>query len=491
MINAKSAPVILWFRKDLRLDDNLALAAAIGKGMPVIPVYIREPEAAATGPLGRAQSWWLHHSLISLSQSLLRLGSRLILRSGSARDVIAEIAADTGATEVLWNRRYAPPGIAVDAALKQSLGGIGISATSFAGQLLHEPSRVRTGSGGPYRVYTPFWRAIEGASEPPEPVSAPTFIAAPRIWPTSERLDDWRLAPSKPDWAIEFADIWTPGEAGAHGKLDAFIANGIAGYKAERDYPALPHTSMLSPHLAMGEISPARVWHATRGISNRVAAEDVIHFRKELVWREFSYHLLFHFPELAERNWNERFDAFPWRNDPEGLEKWKRGQTGYPIVDAGMRQLWRHGTMHNRVRMIVASFLIKDLMIDWREGERWFRNTLVDADPASNAASWQWVAGSGADASPFFRIFNPVTQGEKFDPDGAYVRRFVPELRNLDSAYIHRPFEAPQAILERCGVRLGNEYPHPVVDHKMARERALAAYKALPDPAGRSVARHT
>ncbi|MFC3162726.1 cryptochrome/photolyase family protein [Ciceribacter thiooxidans] len=469
-------PVILWFRKDLRLGDNRALVHAAATGRPVIPLYIHEPN---NGPLGRAQCWWLHHSLVALGRSLERLGSRLILRSGPPQAVLSTLIAESGATEVLWNRRYDPDGIESDSVLKAALRGDGITAHSFSGQLLHEPSRMKTGTGGFYRVYTPFWRAFENSGEPEEPLQPPTAMPAPDVWPDTETLDDWRLLPTTPDWAAEFRNVWTPGEVGARRRLQDFVSGGLQGYAIRRDFPAEPHVSMLSPHLALGEISPAQIWHATRGLAGDVPVEDVTSFRKELVWREFSYHLLFHFPELPRRNFSEKFGGFPWRSDPDGLRRWQRGETGYPIVDAGMRQLWQTGWMHNRVRMIVASFLVKDLLIDWREGESWFRDTLVDADPASNAASWQWVSGSGADAAPFFRIFNPVSQGEKFDPEGAYVRKFVPELARLDTRYIHRPFEAPAAVLAKAGIDLGKTYPQPVVDHKMARERALAAFRGL------------
>lgn len=482
MPRSDHAPVILWFRKDLRLIDNAALVCAAESGRPVIPVYILEPTETGNGPLGAAQAWWLHHSLEALDVSLRRIGSRLILRQGPADAVLGALVAETDADRVFWNRRYDPNGIAVDVALKEELTLSGLTVRSFAGQLLHEPTRLKTGSGGPYRVYTPFWRALEASGEPPEPVPAPSRLEAPAQWPQSERLENWALRPTAPNWAAEFSDVWTPGEAGAEAKLAAFIERGIVGYKSRRDFPALPHTSSLSPHLALGEISPASVWHATRGLGDRVEAEDVIHFRKELAWRDFSYHLLFHFPQLASKNWNDRFDAFPWQDAPDLLERWQRGQTGYPIVDAGMRQLWRHGVMHNRVRMIVASFLIKDLMIDWRLGERWFRDTLVDADPASNAASWQWVAGSGADAAPFFRIFNPISQGEKFDVNGEYIRRFVPELKDMPNSFIHKPFEAPLLVLKEAGVSLGKTYPLPIVDHGKARNVAMAAYQALPRP---------
>lgn len=472
-------PILLWFRKDLRLDDNHALQAAAISGRPVIPVYIREPEANGCGPLGAAQEWWLHHSLAALQKSLHELGSKLALRNGDALVAIEKLIEETGAEAIVWNRRYDPAGIAMDIKVKKALRDAGMEANSFAGQLLHEPSRLRTGTGTPYKTYTPFWRALEQSGEPPFPIDAPAKLDAPSHWPQSDSLGSWSLLPTKPNWASSFADIWTPGEAAARERLDDFIEAALDGYAVDRDFPDRPATSLLSPHLALGEISPARIWHATRGLSEKIPTDNIVRFRKEIAWREFCYHQLFHFPKLNSANWNDRYDDFPWRLDGEFFNRWRRGQTGYPIVDAGMRQLWRHGWMHNRVRMIVASFLIKDLLINWREGEAWFRDTLVDADPASNAANWQWVAGSGADASPFFRIFNPVLQGEKFDPDGGYVRTFVPELADLDSKYIHRPFEAPENVLQRAGITLGEHYPLPIVDHAVARRRALHAHASL------------
>ncbi|RFB95156.1 deoxyribodipyrimidine photolyase [Rhizobium leguminosarum bv. trifolii] len=482
MTKDAAKPVILWFRKDLRLDDNHALNAAHLSGRPIIPLYISEPEAGA-GPLGAAQAWWLHHSLEALDKSLRQRQGRLVLASGEALDVLCALIRESGAGAVFWNRRYDPLGISIDIRIKQELEKQAIETRSFGGQLLHEPSRLMTGNGTSYRVYTPFWRALEGASEPEPPLDPPAKLRLASELAKSEPLESWKLLPMKPDWAKNFSDLWTPGERGAMERLRAFVEDALDGYKENRDFPAKQATSMLSPHLALGEISPARIWDATRGLSKRVSAADIVQFRKEIAWREFSYHLLFHFPKLASENWNDRFDGFEWRNDDGDFNAWCRGLTGYPIVDAGMRQLWRHGWMHNRVRMIVASFLIKDLMVDWRRGEAWFRDTLVDADPANNAASWQWVAGSGADASPFFRIFNPVLQGQTFDPDGDYIRAYVPELRELGAKYIHWPFEAPRSILAEAGIALGQTYPKPIVDHASARNRALAAYNATKDTA--------
>ncbi|WP_429820252.1 cryptochrome/photolyase family protein [Ensifer sp. B1-9] len=470
----KAAPIIVWFRKDLRLADNRALAAAAGEA-PVIPLYIREPDESGNGPLGAAQRWWLHHSLEALAARLGRHGSQLIFRSGAPLDVISDVARTTGASRVHWNRRYDPNGITVDTSLKKALATREIIAESFPGQLLHEPIRLLTTTGGPYRVFTPFWRALESKIVPSPPVDEPRHVAKPGIWPESETLSDWALLPKKPNWAATFSEIWAPGEQGAFARLHEFTDEKLADYKVHRDFPDTDGTSLLSPHLTFGEISPAQVWHATQGM--QIAdGEGVATFRKEIGWREFSYHLLFHYPELPHRNLDRRFDHFRWLDREDDFTRWTKGLTGFPIVDAGMRQLWQHGYMHNRVRMIAASFLIKGLLIDWRKGEQWFRDTLVDADPANNPASWQWVAGSGADAAPFFRIFNPVLQGEKFDPDGAYVRRFVPELGRLDRRYLHRPFSAPAAVLAAAGIELGTTYPNPIVDHANARERALAAF---------------
>ncbi|MDO9416969.1 cryptochrome/photolyase family protein [Pararhizobium sp.] len=477
-------PVIVWFRKDLRLSDNHALSAAVSSGRPVLAVYIRDTDAPETGPLGAAQAWWLHHSLDALAKSIEALGNRLILRSGKAGDVLGDLINETSAGSVYWNRRYDPAGIAVDQPVKEALQADGIVAKSFAGQLLHEPTKTLTKMAkAPYKVYTPFWNALETSGEPDEPLARPETIPAPEKLPKSEALSSWHLLPTKPDWADTFFEVWTPGEEAALERLDAFIDESLKGYKVARDVPAESGTSLLSPHLALGEISPARIWHATRGLGRHVPTEDLVTFRKELVWREFSYHLLFHNPSLPAENLNRKFDAFPWLHNEALFSAWTKGMTGYPIVDAGMRQLWRHGYMHNRVRMIAASFMIKDLLIDWRRGEAWFRDTLVDADPASNSASWQWVAGSGADASPFFRVFNPVLQGEKFDADGAYVRTFIPELETLDAKYIHRPFEAPEDILKKAGITLGSTYPEPIVNHASARDRALAAYNTIKETA--------
>ena len=461
---------IVWFRQDLRLADNPALAHAASKGA-VLPVYILD-ESDDARTIGGASRWWLHRCLAALAKSL---GGLVILR-GNPRDLLPELARETQAQGVYWNRCYEPYAIARDTQIKRRLTRDGIDVASFNGGLLFEPWTVQTKDGGPYKVYSPFWRACLQL-----PLDAPR--PAPRVELAKTdvlgvALEELALIQVKPNWAKGFAREWTPGEAGARNRLDAFLDDGIDGYAELRNRPDLPHTSRLSPHLHFGEISPRQIWAAAmaRAEADGALRKDVEKFLAELGWREFSYHLLYHFPELPERNWRRAFDAYPWTTDTKHLAAWQRGRTGYPIVDAGMRELWATGYMHNRVRMIVASFLIKHLRIDWRRGEAWFWDTLVDADLANNAASWQWVAGSGADAAPYFRIFNPMQQGRKFDPDGAYVRRWCPELTRLPDAHLHAPFEAPQDVLREAGVALGVDYPEPIVDHAEARKAALAGY---------------
>jgi deoxyribodipyrimidine photo-lyase len=425
--------------------------------------------------------------LDALAASLKKLGGRLDILRGDPIELIPALAAAFDAKHVVWTRRYDAAGIDIDTQIKSALTAADITAESFNGQLLHEPWTVKTKTGSPFRVFTPFWRACQALAAPDEPQRAPRQLTAvpwSRSAPTRVGLDELGLLPTKPDWAGGLREEWTPGEAGAKQRLVDFLDDALLHYANERDLPSRASTSRLSPHLAFGEISPRQIWHAARHAAAKsgAAAQNVDKFLSEIGWREFSYHLLFHNPHLAQKNLQPRFDDFSWRSRArKDLRAWQRGMTGYPIVDAGMRELWRSGIMHNRVRMIAASFLIKHLMIDWREGERWFWDTLVDADPANNAASWQWVAGSGADAAPFFRIFNPILQGEKFDPDGDYVRRFMPELADCPSAFIHKPWLAPKAELQKAGIKLGETYPAPIVDHAEARERALAAFKQLSD----------
>jgi len=472
------APVIVWFRNDLRLSDNLALVRAAESGNPVIPLFVLEDGRDAL-PLGGAQGWWLHYSLAALADTLADSGTRLLLGKGDPRHILDDLIETTGAETVLWNRRYAPEAIERDTAIRSALCDRGIRVESHDGQLLHEPTTLRTSSDGPYRVYTPFWRAFCEQTPPRPPVDAPKKLQPFDGDLATDELADWKLLPTKPDWSGGIADEWTPGEAGANDRLARFVDEALDGYAEKRDLPGAPFTSKLSPHLAFGEITPFQIWQATEDARDDASSRDLTTFRKELVWREFSYHLLVNFPSLPNENYNDDFNAFPWREADDHLRCWQRGSTGYPIVDAGMRELWQTGWMHNRVRMIVGSFLVKHLLIDWRHGEAWFRDTLVDCDPASNTASWQWIAGSGADAAPYFRIFNPILQGEKFDGDGAYVRRFVPELADLPDKYLHKPWDAPQSVLKKAGVKLGETYPRPVVEHRGARERALAAYQEM------------
>ncbi len=463
------APAIVWFRQDLRLADNPALRAAAESGRPIIFLYILDDETPAKWRIGAAQRWWLHKSLQALDADLRRRGCALTLRRGAAPRVLAQLIEETGAELLCWNRCYEPFAVERDKALKASLS---IEIKSFGSALLHEPWEVKTGSGDPFKVFTPFWRAARSM-----PVRA--VLAAPRVLKSYEPqiatdpLEAWALTPRRPNWALGFETEWRPGEAGARKALEVFVGDRMATYPSARDQLDQRGTSELSPHLHFGEITPAQIAAA---VGDGAGSDK---FMSEIGWRDFSHSLLFHWPTLPESNWRASFDAFPWERNEAHLKAWQRGETGYPVVDAGMRQLWATGWMHNRARMIVASFLIKHLLTDWREGQDWFWDTLVDADLANNAASWQWVAGSGADAAPYFRIFNPVTQGERFDPDGAYVRRWVPELAKLDAKFIHQPWLASDQDLAKAGIQLGKTYPKPIVDHAVARTRALEAFASI------------
>jgi deoxyribodipyrimidine photo-lyase len=477
---AQDTPAIVWLRQDLRLSDNPALRAAADSRRPLILLYVLDDDTPGRWKLGGASRWWLHRSLETLGKEIAKRGGVLTLRRGNAETVLPNLARETGATAVYWNRCYEPYAIARDKVLKEKLTGTGVSVTSCNGALLYEPWSVKTKTAEPFKVYTPFWRAclqIESRS----PVMAVKKLNGVAGDIASDALASWELMPSKPNWAWSFEPEWTPGEAGAQKALDLFIGERLADYPKGRDRLGDTGTSRLSPHLHFGEITPVQVRAA---IDAAVAHHPELErgaekYLSEIGWREFSANLLFHWPLLPEANWKDRFDRFEWRDDEEGYCAWTRGETGYPAVDAAMRELWATGYMHNRARMIAASFLIKHLLIDWRRGEDWFWDTLVDADLANNAASWQWVAGSGADASPYFRIFNPVTQGERYDNDGAYVRRWVPELAQLPDAVLHRPWEADTSVLKRAGVALGKNYPKPIVDHGLARQRALTAFAAL------------
>ncbi len=480
-------PALLWFRQDLRLQDNPALDAAVARGGPVVPVFIFDPAGEGHWAPGGASRWWLHHSLAALDAALRERGSRLIVARGASGEVLRTLVRETGAGAVFWNRRYEPAAIARDAAIKAEFAAAGLEVKSFNSALLNEPHTIANKQGRPFQVFTPYWRHCLDL-----PVTAPTkftrtTVPAPASWPESLGLDELKLRPSIP-WDSGFGEAWQPGEAGAAKRLKHFVMRAMAGYADERNRPDRDGTSMLSPWLHFGEISPRQVWAAVQARSKASGvfppSNGARVFLSEIGWREFAHHLLYHFPQTPERPLREEFARFPWAEDAGGakLRAWRRGRTGYPIVDAGMRQLWHTGWMHNRVRMVVASFLVKHLRLSWTHGAAWFWDTLVDADLASNTLGWQWSAGCGADAAPYFRVFAPVLQGVKFDPEGDYVRRWVPELARLPAEHIHAPWEAPAAVLAAAGVKLGESYPRPIVDHRTAREEALAAFKQLRAP---------
>ena len=439
---------LVWLRDDLRIADNPALTAALASADSVAIVYVLDEVSPEARPLGRASKWWLHQSLTSLAADISQLGGHLILRSGSARDVIPSLVSELGATSVHWSKRFGATRN-IDADLKSSLP----NAQSHHGSLLHEPWSLVSGAGTPFKVFTPFWKTYLANNVPRSPFPAPKAI--PGVAAASESLESWNLEPEIP-WDAGLRESWTPGETGAHARLNDFLKRGLALYH-RRDEPAVPATSRLSPHLRFGEISPYQIWHAVEAVTDAASRKNAAKFLSEVGWREFSFHQLFHNPDISTRNLRSDFDSFPWQPpNPQLLRAWRRGETGVSLVDAGMRELWATGTMHNRVRMVTASFLIKNLGIDWRIGEQWFWDTLVDADEASNPASWQWVAGSGYDAAPYFRVFNPELQAAKFDADAEYRMEWVPEFGTPD-------------------------YPDPIIDLAESRNRALAAYSAMKD----------
>ena len=473
-------PVIVWFRNDLRLADHPALAAAAEVGAPILPLYILDDATPKRWRMGGASRWWLHESLTTIAKDLAKRGGRLCLRRGEAPKVLSALLAETGASGVYATCGYEPWEPALQQAAAHACRAAGAEFRVFSGRLLFEPEATLTGDGRPYRVFTPFWKACLAHDPPRAPVPAPRLKSFAEA--KSDRLEDWGLLPTGPDWAQGLLETWRPGEAAALARLGAFIDKRLANYAEGRNFLDLDETSRLSPHLHFGEISANQIWYVVThaaGCAGARTESGAEAYLRELGWREFSYHLLHHFPTIPSEPLRPEFATFPWRDDRDALAAWQQGRTGYPIVDAAMRELWQTGFMRNRARMIVASFLVKHLLIPWQRGADWFLDTLVDADLANNSASWQWVAGSGADAAPYFRIFNPVLQGAKFDPDGSYVRRFVPELAALPAPDIHVPWQAPASVLAQANLVLGETYPRPIVDHAKARARSLAAFAAI------------
>ena len=464
---------LVWFRADLRIRDNPALAAAAKAGRPVIPVYVHAPQEEGDWAPGAASDWWLFHALAELREELSHIGLPLVIRQGPSLEAIGEIARKHAVHSVFWNRRYEPAAIERDASTQRELRRAGIHTQSFNAGLLFEPDTIANRTGQPFRVFTPFWKHLRTL-----PVAGPVMLdthplSGPACEIESVPLETLGLLPEL-DWDAEFYAHWRPGLEDANDGLKEFAEHRVSHYRDQRDLPGIEGTSRLSPYLHFGQLGPRQVWQA---VHEGGAAETGggYTFLSELAWREFAYHLLYHFPHTPDTALNPGYRAFPWQPDERYLRAWREGRTGYPVVDAGMRQLWRTGWMHNRVRMVTASFLVKHLLQPWQEGARWFWDTLLDADLASNTMGWQWTAGCGADAAPYFRIFNPMLQGAKFDPRGDYVRRYVPELANLPDQYIHQPWEAPATVLKKAGVSLGDNYPEPVIGHRQGRERALEA----------------
>lgn len=471
-----SEPInILWLRQDLRIQDNPALNAALADGK-TMPIYILDSVNSDEYDMGGASRCWLHHSLQSLNESL---NGKLKIFKGDPKTIIEVITAHHSIKGIYYNRCYEPWRIKRDTEIKQYFTDSGVGVNSFNGSLLWEPWEVLKSDQTPYRVFTPFYRkGCLNATPPRQTLADPELSNLTTLAVDDIALDELKLLPTR-GWGRNMMVSWQPGEAGAHDRLHRFVNDGLKQYKKGRDFPALESVSRLSPYLHFGELSPNQAWHAARSMGD---SDNIEHFCSELAWREFSYSLLYFNPELPKENLQTKFDSFPWLENEEHLKAWQRGQTGIPIVDAGMRELWQTGYMHNRVRMIVGSFLIKNLLLHWHHGERWFWDCLVDADLANNSAGWQWVAGCGADAAPYFRIFNPVTQGQKFDPHGEYTKRYVPELIDMPDKYLFNPWEAPRDVLVAANVRLGTNYPKPIIDLKASRERALEAFQTLKVP---------
>lgn len=465
---------IVWFRKDLRLHDHPALWEAARQGA-VIPVFIG---SYAKGK-GAASRWWLHHSLLDLQRNLAEKGLPLILRLGDSVDVMESLVKETGADALFFNERYEADARRQDRKLEELLQKRGVEVRRFQGHLLFNPDRLWNQKTEPYKIFTSFWKRCMQETVPPV-VGIPDNWVSLDVSVRSLSVEDLELL-SKDQRDLPFTEYWQPGETGAMERWEQFVEEGLGEYAASRDYPHRAAVSSLSPHLAHGEISVRAVWHAVRRWSEMEPSlqQGADAFLRQLIWRDFAYHQLIHFPMIVHTPLRSRFQAFPWSGTDEGLDQWKQGRTGYPLVDAGMRQLQETGFIHNRVRMVVASFLVKHLLIPWTAGSEWFQDTLVDFDEANNAMGWQWVTGSGIDAAPYFRVFNPSTQSEKFDPNGFYIRRWVPELGELPAKYIHRPWEAPKEVLAEIGLQLGEHYPLPMIEHSFARRRALEAYDTV------------
>ncbi|AXR06588.1 cryptochrome/photolyase family protein [Salinimonas sediminis] len=466
---------LMWFRKDLRVKDNPALNAACDEGK-IIPIYIHDTAAPQDHLPGEASAWWLHQSLAQLNE---RLNGHLQLFRGNAGELIPQLLEHFEVDRIFWNRCYEPWSVKRDKKLKQTLKNSSIQVHSFNGSLLWEPMTIAKKDGGPYKVFTPYYKkGCLQAPEPRYPKAPPGRITYADVPHKGVALAELELLPSI-NWYDTIDSLWQPGEEGAADRLSAFLSEPVEYYHSERDIPGVEGTSRLSPHLHWGEISPNQIWYAIKGKYGDQENKSIETYLSELGWREFSYYLMFHFPHFVEENFNEKFNHFNWRYSETELVAWQQGKTGIPIVDAGMRQLWQTGWIHNRVRMIVGSFLVKNLLMHWQQGEQWFWDCLVDADLASNTAGWQWVAGSGADAAPYFRVFNPVLQGEKFDKQGEYVRHYCPELKSLPDKFLHKPWEAKPEVLKEAGITLGKDYPEPLVDLKQSRRRALDTFDEI------------
>ena len=468
---------LFWFRQDLRLFDNPGLYEAYKTGN-VMPIYILDEDRKNNFKIGGASSWWLYNSLSKLNK---KLDNKLNVYKGNSKDIILKLIKEHHIDAVYWNRCYEPFRVKDDFAIKHELKKAEISCKSFNASLLWEPWETLKSDGTPYKLFTPFYKKGYLYNKPTnEPLPITEKVTFIKDQSNSTSIETLKLLSATKSYS-SIESSWIVGEDAAHEKFKDFLSNGLHNYKEGRNFPSKKNTSRLSPHLHFGEISPHYIWHTLRSknTNKQFCSDDLEHFLKELGWREFSYYLLYHFQNLPDQNFQKKFDTFTWQTDNILLKKWQKGQTGYPIVDAGMRELWQTGYMHNRLRMIVGSFLVKNLLLHWHYGEKWFWDCLVDADLANNSASWQWVAGSGADAAPYFRIFNPVTQGEKFDPDGSYTKRFIPELRNMPVSYLFKPWEAPEPVLKEAGVILGQTYPRPIVDLVNSRKRALKAFSDL------------